>query len=339
MVGSGELGSEGVGGPATAAQLQTPVDLAFDRTGSLYIAERFGARILRVKRGVLTVVAGTGESGFSGDGGPASEAKLNGASAVAVGPDGKLYIADGFNNRIRMVNRRGVISTIAGTGDSAFSGDGGPAVEASLFGPAGMVVDPDGNLYVADVLNHRIRRIDRDGTITSVAGTGELGFSPDGTRATKTSLGDVSDHVPAGMAFDAAGRLHYTDLGNNRIRMIDSRGLVRTVAGDGEEDSSGDGGRATKAALSQPLDIAIGPDGTLYIATHDHGWGSGQRIRSVTRDGIIMTVAGTGASDYTGDGGPATRAQLNIPSSVAIGPDGNLYIADAVNNVVRMVVL
>lgn len=345
VVGSGEPGIEGVGGPATEAQLRSPVGLAFDEDGNLYIAERFNHRILRVDpSGIVTVVAGSltedgyARRGFSGDGGPATEAELSDASAIATGPDGDLYISDSRNHRVRMVDRDGIITTVAGNGKEGFSGDGGPATRASLDFPLGLALDGEGNLYIWDSGNLRIRMVARDGTITTVAGTGEPGSSPDGTPAIEARLASPSDHMPLGLALDGAGRLLITDQGNNRIWMIDEQGRLRTVAGSGEWEFSGDGGPATEAGVNGPLDIAIGPDGSLYITTHTHG-SEGHRVRMVDEDGVISTIAGTATSGYSGDGGPATEGELNIPAGVAIGPDGNLYIADGLNNVIRMVAL
>ena len=360
VVGTGRYGFGGLGGPANKAELQLPIDLAFDDSGNLYIAERHNHRILKVDTsGIVTVAAGTvdekglAQSGFSGDGGPATEAKLNFADAIAAGPDGTLYIADAGNNRIRMVDEDGTITTVAGNGAAGFSGDGGPATEASLAYPRGPTVDRDGTLYFLDSNSFRIRKVDEGGTITTVAGTGTVGFTPDGTPAAKAQFRFVDDelergdHSPAGLALGRGGVLLFPDHDNHRVRMIDARGLVRTVAGNGEFEFSGDGGPATKAGLLGPLDVAIDAEGNIYIGTHDHTGGGGHdlapcgsnRVRMVTPKGIITTVAGSNEGGYSGDGGPATKAQLNIPAGVAIGPDGNLYIADAENNRIRMVAL
>ena len=346
VVGTGQPGAKGVGGPATEAQLRVLSDLAFDADGNLYIAEKNYHWILRVdSSGILTVAAGrltergTAVSGFSGDGGPATEAELHNANAIAVGPDGNLYISDSGNHRVRMVDADGIITTVAGTGERGFSGEGGPATEASLNNPLGLAVDGQGNLYFWDAGNFRIRMVDADGIITTVAGTGERGSSPDGTPASEASLGDPTDHKPIGLDFDPAGRLHITDVGNSRIWMIDPEGRLRAVAGSGESTYSGDGGPATEAGLNQPMDIAFGPDGSLYIATHTHASVEGHRVRMVDRDGIITTIVGTETAGYSGDGGPADEAELRIPAGVAFGPDGNLYIADAANRVIRMVAL
>jgi sugar lactone lactonase YvrE len=357
VVGTGRSGSGGLGGPANKTELQLPTDLAFDDAGNLYIAERHNHRILKVDTsGIVTVAAGTvdekglAQSGFSGDGGPATDAKLNFAEAIAAGPDGALYIADAANNRIRMVDEDGTVTTVAGNGAAGFSGDGGPATEASLDYPMGPTVDRDGTLYFLDSKNLRIRKVDEGGTITTVAGTGTVGLTPDGTPAAKAQFGDFGhDHSPAGLALGQGGVLLFPDVGNHRVGMIDARGRVRTVAGNGKIEFSGDGGPATKAGLLGPLDVAIDAEGNIYIGTHDHTGGGGQvpaaarggsnRVRMVTPKGVITTVAGSNKAGYSGDGGPATKAQLNIPAGVAIGPDGNLYIADAENNRIRMVAL
>ena len=359
VVGTGRSAFGGLGGPANETELQIPIDLAFDDAGNLYIAERHNHRILKVDTsGIVTVAAGTvdekglAQRGFSGDGGPATEAKLNLADAIAAGPDGTLYIADAGNHRIRMVDEDGTITTVAGNGAAGFSGDGGPATEASLDYPVGLTVDRDGTLYFLDSNNFRIRKVGGGGTITTVAGTGTAGLTPDGTPAAKARFRFAADenapgdHSPAGLALGRGGVLLFPDHDNGRVRMIDARGLVRTVAGGGTE-FSGDGGPATKAGLVGPLDVAIDAEGNIYIGTHDHTAYGGQddapggsnRVRMVTPKGIITTVAGSDNGGYSGDGGPATKAQLNIPAGVAIGPDGNLYIADADNNRVRMVAL
>jgi sugar lactone lactonase YvrE len=357
VVGTGRYGSGGLGGPANKTELQLPTDLAFDDAGNLYIAERHNYRVLKVDTsGIVTIAAGTADAqrGFSGDGGPATEAKLSSADAIAAGPDGTLYIADAGNHRIRMVDEDGTITTVAGSGAVGFSGDGGLATEASLDYPVGVTVDRDGTLYFLDSNNFRIRKVDGGGTITTVAGTGTAGLTPDGTPAAKARFRFADDeyvpgdHSPAGLALGRGGVLLFPDHDNLRVRMIDARGLVRTVAGSGEAEFSGDGGPATKAGLLGPLDVAIDEEENIYIGTHDHTGSGGpqdeppggsNRVRMVTPEGIITTVAGSDKGGYSGDGGPATKAQLNIPAGVAIGPDGNLYIADAENNRIRMVAL
>jgi RHS repeat-associated protein/uncharacterized repeat protein (TIGR01451 family) len=324
VAGIGVCGFEGDGGPATQARICGTQGLAFGADGSLYFAA--GNRVRRVAPdGIISTVAGAIESGFGGDGGPATLARLNSVQDVAVGPDGSLYIADGVNHRIRRVGPDGIISTVAGTGVSGFGGDGGPATLAQLDVPESVAMGPDGSLYIADTGNHRIRRLSPDGIISTVAGTGASGFGGDGGPATQARL-----HLPEGIAFGPDGSLYVADLYNHRIRRVGPDGRISTVAGTGGYDFGGDGGPATLAQLSSPRDVAVGPDGSLYISTND-------RVRRVGPDGIISTVVGTGVAGFGGDGGPATLARLKVPWGISVGPDGGLYLADAANRRIRAV--
>ena len=262
IAGTGERGFSGDGGPAAEAQLTWADVLALDGSGNLYVAD--GGRIRRIDaEGVITTIAGTGERGFSGDGGPAAEAQLTWAAGLALDGSGNLYVADG--GRIRRIDAEGVITTIAGTGERGFSGDGGPAAEAQFAYPSGLALDGSGNLYVADSENSRIRRIDPEGTITTIAGTGERGFSGDGGPATEARLA-----YPGGLAVDGSGNLYVADSGNSRIRRIDPEGTITTIAGSGPGSSSGgysgDGGPATEAQFSGPGALAVDGSGNLYVA-------------------------------------------------------------------------
>ncbi len=245
---------------------------------------------------------------------------------VAVDTQGNVYIADTVNHRVRRVDpRSGMITLVAGTGTAGFSGDRDPAPSAELNSPAGVAVDDAGNLYIADTGNHRVRMVDLSGVITTVAGSGEQGFSGDGDPATSAEL-----RFPRGVAVDDAGNLYIADFGNRRVRRVRS-GVITTVAGSGEQGFSGDGGPATTAELNGPADVAVDDAGNLYIAdTGNH------RVRRV-RSGVIMTVAGGGTDRLSGDGGPATSAELNSPASAVVDEAGNLYIADTLNNRVRAV--
>ena len=320
------------GGPATATQLN-PNNVAVGADGSLYIADGGTHRIRRVgPDGIITTVAGNGvkdiygQSGFSGDGGPATAAQLNSPYGVAVGPDGSLYIADGQNHRIRRVGPDGIITTVAGSGMPSFSGDGGPATAARLYTPFGVAVGPDGSLYIADTNNNRIRRVGPDGIITTVAGyIIYAGFSGDGGPATAAQLSS-----PRGLTVGPDGSLYIADTNNSCIRRVAPDGIITTVAGTGVFGFSGDGGSATVAQLSGPQGIALGPDGSLYIADSQR-----PRIRLVAPDGTINTIAGDGVAGFSGDGGPTAAAKLAFPTGVAVGPDGSLYIADQSNNRVR----
>ena len=292
------------GGPAVEAELYNPAGVAVDGAGNLYIADASNNGIRKVdSTGTITTIAGTGELGFSGDGGPAVEAELYDPAGVAVDSAGNLYIADSGNQRIRKVDLTGTITTIAGTGEFGFSGDGGPAVEAELHSPRGVAVDSAGNLYIADSRNRRIRKVDSTGTITTIAGTGEFGFSGDGGPAVEAEL-----RSPRGVAVDSAGNVYIADSGNRRIRKVDSTGTITTIAGTGEFGFSGDGGPAVEAELRSPYGVAVDSAGNVYIADVID-----QRIRKVDSTGTITTIAGTGEFGFSGDGGPAVEAELRRP--------------------------
>ena len=318
----------GDGGPATDAQLDVPADVVLDGSGNLYIADPNSHRVRKVdSTGTITTIAGTGESGFSGDEGPATEAQLNRPAAVALDGAGNLYIVDQQNNRIRKVDTMGTITTIAGTGERGYSGDGGPATEAQFVVPSAVAVDGAENLYIADLANNRIRKVDAMGTITTIAGTGERGYSGDGGPATEAQI-----YGPFGVAFDAAGSLYIADQQNNRIRKVDAMGTITTIAGTGERGYSGDGGPATEAQLNVLGGVGLDGAGNVYIA--DRG---NHRIRKVDATGTITTIAGTGEPGFGGDGGPAIEGRLNTPSGlVSDGADG-LYIADGFNFRIRKV--
>jgi sugar lactone lactonase YvrE len=321
----------GSGGAATSALLARPQGLAFDSSGNLYLADHEFARVRRVDpAGTITTIAGTGAFGFSGDGGLATAARLRGPSSVAVDANGVLYIADGMENRVRRVDAAGVITTFAGNGTSAYGGDGGPATSAGICWPSGLAFDGQGNLYIASKCNNVIRRVDAAGNISTYAGTHSSGFAGDGGLATLAQLND-----PHGIAFDANGNLYIADLGNNRIRRVAPDGIITTVAGSACANppcALGDGGVATSAYLYQPLDVAVGAGGVLYIAA------SNGRIRRVDGAGVITTIAGSDASGFAGDGGPATAiAMRDGPYGVAVDASGVVYFADTNNNRVRRI--
>jgi sugar lactone lactonase YvrE len=334
VVGSYPAGFGGDGGPAASALIRGPMGVAVDMVGNLFFADTFNARIRKVTAdGVISTVAGTGSVVFNGDSQPATSASLNTPHGIAVDASGNLFIADYFDYRVRKVTVDGIISTVAGTGVSGYSGDGGPAITAELNTPDGIAADGAGNLFIADSHNNRIRKVTADGTISTVAGTGDLGYSGDGGPAISAKLG-----LPSGVAVDAAGDLFIADTYNNRIRRVSPDGVISTVAGTGASGStgisrySGDGGPATSAQLSQPFGVAVDSTGNLFIADRlNHA------LRMVTASGIITTVAGTGAAGFSGDGGLAAAAKLSTPASVAVDLSGNLFIADTDNNDVREV--
>jgi streptogramin lyase len=292
--------------------------------GWIYCSGPGGYTVRKVDtHGTITTVAGTGEAGFSGDGGPATKAQLDVPFAVAVDREGNLYITDENNYRIRKVDKEGIITTFAGTGEGGYSGDGGPATSAKLIDPGGLSFDGKGNLYVADYKS--VRKIDPSGTITTVAGTGELGYSGDGGPATEAKL------TAYDLALDHKGNIYICDLENQRIRKVDRDGIIHTVAGTGKKGYSGDGGPATKAALKDPWGVAVDREGNVYIADHHN-----RVVRKVDPKGKITTIAGTGEAGFNREEGPATKVMLHDPIGLFVDDDsGVLYIADTLNGRIR----
>jgi hypothetical protein len=340
VVGNGDSSFGGDGGLATQASMYEPRMMAFDRAGDMYITDTFNQVIRKVDRdGMMSTAAGKpapvsggNTSGnlcpnhFGGDGGPAAEALLSCPHSLVVTDAGDVIVADSGNNRIRAIDARGVIRTIVGTGAYGSSGDGGPAALATLVDPKGVALDAAGNLYIADTGNHRVRRVDAAGLISTVVGTGAPGAAGDGGPAGQALLSE-----PRTLAFDQVGNLYITEPKVNRIRKVDPQGIITLFAGTGTAGFAGDGGLATKAQLSTPRGVAADAAGTVYIADSLN-----QRVRRVGLDGIITTIAGTGASGFGGDGGPAAQARLFTPRAVAVwGRD--LYIADTYNQRIRKV--
>jgi trimeric autotransporter adhesin len=417
VAGNGKSGYSGDGGPATAASVNQPRCVAVDGAGNLYIADTFNSRIRMVTpAGLISTVAGNGQSGFSGDNGPATSASINEPWRIAVDSSGLLYIADTANGRVRKLSPDGTISTIAGGGtggdgglatsaslsdpqgiafdpagniliadggnirrisvqgiistvaktsisslgvavdpsgtiymlpfsqyqvintvpfgtNSVFagnglyrsSGNGGPAIQASLYEPWGIAFDRAGNAYFAEFGLNRVRKVSIDGTISIVAGTGSSGRASDGQLATSAPLNN-----PTGVAADSAGNLYIADSVNSRIAIVAPNGLITNFAGGGQ--MLGDGGPAKAALLGQPHGLAVDAAGNVYIAD-----GLDNRIRKVTADGVINTIAGNGQQGFSGDGGPATSASMSDPQGVAVDSTGNIYIADSGNNRIRKV--
>jgi sugar lactone lactonase YvrE len=273
VAGNGRPGFSGDGGQATAAQINAPSGITFDRAGNLYIAEMDGNRVRKVSpQGVITTVAGAGTGGYAGDGGPATETQLLSPSGVAVDKAGNLYITEWDNNRVRKVDARGVISTVAG-GESSVLGDGGPAVAARLAGPVRIFVDRTDNIYIADAFNYRVRKVSPAGIITTVAGNGASGSDGDGGPAVLASI-----NGPHGVAMDGAGNLYIADFRGHRIRKVSPDGIITTVVGTGDQGFSGDGGPAISAKIGSPSNVAVDSAGNLYVVDRDNN-----RIREVVR--------------------------------------------------------
>jgi sugar lactone lactonase YvrE len=309
----GGINLPGDGGPALSAELEPATGLALNASGDLHVA---AGNIRKVSTaGIITTIAGSGAPGYSGDGGPATSAQLNGPTGVAVDGLGNLHIADTRNGRIRKVRPDGTIVTIAGAGDAAYSGDGGAATAARLYRPSNAAADSFGNLYIADTANNRVRKVSPSGVMSTLAGTGVAGDSGDGGQATAAQL-----NAPAAVAVDATGNVYIADAA--AVRNVSTGGVIGTFAGTGVAGYSGDGGAATAAQLNGPSGIAFDSAGDLYIADTQNG-----RVRKVTPGGSISTVAGTGDLGYSGDGGPATGAQISYPTAVAVDSAGNIYIA------------
>lgn len=329
VAGTGSDGATGDGDSATAAAINHPRGIAVLADGSFVFAQPFIPMVRRVSPdGTISASVGTGTRGYGGDGGPATRALLDLAHGVAALPDGGFVVDDMGNNRIRRVWPDNTITTVVGTGENGFAGDGGSASAAAIALPRGVAARPNGELLIADTGNARVRRVSPDGVISTVAGTGEVGFSGDGGLATAARL-----NRPFAVAPLPGGAFLIADLDNNRIRRVAADGRITTVAGTGDARFSGDGGRAIDASLNLPHAVAALPDGGFLIAdTYNH------RVRRVDPNGRITTLAGTGTAGYSGDGGPATRAELDLPKALAVLPDGSGFlVGDAANNRVRLV--
>lgn len=277
----------------------------------------------------VTAVAGTGEQGYSGDGSKALDARLNNPFDLAFLPDGGLVFSDTFNHCIRRVDAAsGIISTICGTEERGFAGDGGPAARALLNEPYGIVADHRGHVFFADRLNGRVRVIDTSGNVTTLAGDGSGATGGDGGPADAAGLQE-----PNGLALSPdQTRLFIADVAGHRVRVVDlESGTIDTFAGTGDARHDGDGGPAAKAGIFGARAVAFAPDGSLYVMERQ-----GSCIRRI-RDGVIETVAGTGARGYAGDGGDARLAVFAAPKEMAVDPMGNIYVVDTENHAIRMI--
>ncbi len=325
--GSGVQGYYGDGGAATAAQIAGAGQMTVDKFNNVYFADTGNGTIreLHVDPDYLSTVAGIGQNGYYGDGGPAISAALAYPQGVALDSDGDVIIADSANYRLRVVPPDGSIFNAAGNGSLSFSGDAGPALSAQLNNPEGLAIDTSGNIYFADTGNNVIREVSPAGTVSRVAGAGPSGFSPDGGAALSALLAG-----PRSIALDSAGDIFIADTINNRVREVSAK-LINTVIGGGSAFYAGDGGAPLNAGIST-ASVALDAAGDLFI-----GDPVNFRVRELSADGTVSTVAGSGTRGYSGDNGPAASAQLSAVRGIAVDLSGNLYIADAGNNVVRKV--
>lgn len=328
IAGTSQVGLAGDGGPAAAASLYGPQDLAFTNNAqTLLIADSANFRVRSLANGVLTTIAGNGNFRYTGDGGAGINATLPSPDGLAIDSAGNVNICDGFANRVRTVSIYGVIRLTAGTSTPGFAGDGSNATAAKLVDCGGIAVDGSGNLYVADTHNRRIRKISAAGVITTVAGNGVNDYSGDLGSALNAALSN-----PQGVALDASGSLYIADTGNNRIRRVTPAGLILTVAGTGDSGYSGDNGLATAAVLNSPSRLTVDAGGDIYFS--DNG---NNVVRRISAGGTITTVAGNGQYGFSGDGGAAMAAMLANPQGLAVDGQGGVYIADADNRRVRYV--
>jgi sugar lactone lactonase YvrE len=332
VAGNGESGYSGDGGPAIAASLRPTRDVVVDAQGNFYFTELYGYRIRKVSvDGTISTVIGNGTEGSDGDGGPASEARIGLVYQIAVDAAGNLYFADWLANRVRRVGTDGIVQTVVGNGEAMHAGDGGPATEASINHPVGIAVDRSGNLFIGESANgtydQYIRKVSPQGVISTFAGNGEPGFGGDGGPATAASLS-----LPEGLTTDADGNLFIADLNNARIRRVTPAGIITTVVGGYGWDPTIDELPADQTTLSQPMDVAVAPNGDIFIADL-------MRIRRLSSDGLVHAVAGKLYEGYAGDGGPAIDALFYYTPGIALDAAGNLLVADLLNYRIRKITM
>ena len=336
VVGTGERGYSGDGGPAAEALMSEPFMCAFDAAGNLYVAEAMNhcVRWVDAATGIITTIAGTGAEGYSGDGGAATEATFNQPYSLQVDSNGDVYVVDRLNYVIRRIDAAtGIISTVAGTGEPGYGGDGGPGTEAQFREPNDCFIDRSagdgrGGLLIADVQDQRIRRLDlASGIITTFAGNGEKARGGDGLPATEASILGAR-----AVCMDGAGNTYIAEREGNGIRKVDTNGIMSTLAGTGEFGYGGDGSPAFISTWGGPKAIRCDHAGNvLVVDTENHAI---RRIDAVTSH--VLTIAG-GRLGGEGDGGPADQAGMDRPHGCDVDAAGNIYIADSNNHRVRVV--
>lgn len=329
VAGDGGIGYTGDSVLSIAARLAYPLGIALDNANNIYIGDNGNCRIRKINTttGIITTIAGTGVAGYSGDGGPASNAKINEPHEIAFDIIGNLYFADHRNNCVRKIDTSGIISTIAGTGIAGYSGDGGPATSARINRPWGITTAENKCIYITEELGFRVRKIDSFGIITTVAGNGIGGLPGDGGLATNGCL-----IRPMGITTDASGNLYIADQSHYRVRKVNSSGLINSIAGGAIAGYSGDSGPATAALLNSPTAVALNTAGEVFISDIQNNC-----IRKIDAAGIITTISGNGTSGFSGDGGTATAALLYQPGQIAITSSGAIYFCDAANGRIRII--
>lgn len=325
IAGTGIRGYIGDGGLATEARLNAPQGIFQDSSETIYIADSMNHRIRKIApNGIISTIAGNGKPGHIGDGSLATQAQLDYPTDIVAPTPNTLLIADVGNHCIRHIAADNIITTIAGTTARGYAGDGGPALQARFNNPRGIAIGPTGVIYIADSMNHCIRKIDLDSTISTIAGNGNPGFSGDGNLALEAEL-----NVPEKIYLDSSGCIYIADTGNNRIRKIDVHGIISTIAGNGNREAHIDTNATRKTALYNPQ--AIGLSDQLYIAASGNNC-----IYQLNNTSITATTACNGDRSFTGDNGPAQLATLNNPTDIHItGP--MIYLADSGNHAIRLI--
>jgi DNA-binding beta-propeller fold protein YncE len=333
VAGTGEAGYSGDGGPATEARIDNPFDVVFDRAGNLVFSDTYNHAIRRVnaRSGIIETVAGTGEAGYSGDGGPGKDATFNQPYGLAVDSGGSIHVADRHNACVRRIDGiSGIVTTYTGTGAKGYSGDGGPANRAAMVEPNGLVFSPDGRfLYIADVADNRVRVVDTaSGIITTFAGTGAAAHDGDGGPATAAGVFGAR-----AVACRPGGGVYVMERQGSCVRLVADDGTISTVSSTGEKGYGGDGGPVAAAIYDRPKEMTLdGAGNVLVVDTENHAI----RLVDWAAD-RVSTIAGNGLHGYTGDGMPAVRSSLARPHGVAVGPDGSFYIGDTENSRIRKV--